>query len=60
MEKEGPPVGDKVIMRSLNLIETDVGSSQLGEACLASLVAEEGPRGGVGMRQRHCPLHRAI
>lgn len=67
MEEEGPLVGDKVIMRSLHLVETDVGSSQLGEARLGSLVAEgrpplvgSGTEGGVELRQRHCPLHRAI
>lgn len=45
----------------------DVGSSQLGEARLGSLVAEgrlppvgSGTEGGVEPRQRHCPLHRAI
>jgi hypothetical protein len=47
-------------MRSLYLVETDVGSSKLGEACLGSLVAEGGPLGGVETRQRHCPLHGAI
>lgn len=48
MEEEGPLVGDKVIMRSLHLVETDVGSSQRGEACLGSLVAEGRPRVGSG------------
>lgn len=55
MEEEDPPAGHKVIMGSLYLVETDACSSQLREACLASLVAEGGPRGGVERRQRHCP-----